>query len=93
MRDARRERRAERRRRQAERQAERRRAAGAQPRAVYEGRSAERIKPWTIEGVSRRTWYRRRLPIQPQSIRGRDGRANQIKGLGGFRHDQRGPPR
>jgi hypothetical protein len=69
MRDARRERRAERRRRQAERQAERRRAAGAQPRAVYEGRSAERIKPWTIEGVSRRTWYRRRLPIQPQSIR------------------------
>ena len=55
MRDARRERRAERRRRQAERQAERRRAAGAQPRAVYEGRSAERIKPWTIEGVSRRT--------------------------------------
>ena len=45
MRDARRERRAERRRRQAERQAERRRAAGAQPRAVYEGRSAERIKP------------------------------------------------
>ena len=69
MRDARRERRAERRRRQAERQAERRRAAGAQPRAVYEGRSAERIKPWTIDGVSRRTWYRRRLPIQPQSIR------------------------
>ena len=25
--------------------------------------------PWKTEDMSRRSWYRRRLPIQPQSIR------------------------
>lgn len=37
-----------------------RRAAGMRPRSAYEAGSIERAKPWTLEGVSRRTWYRRR---------------------------------
>jgi hypothetical protein len=39
----------------------RRRIAGQQSRAEYLAtHSASRIKPWEAEGVSRRTWYRRR---------------------------------
>lgn len=30
------------------------------PRTVYEQTSAETLKPWIAEGISRRTWYRRR---------------------------------
>jgi len=64
---------------EAEREARRRdakrlkgRKAGAKPRDEYEAGSAERLKPWVVEGVSRRTWYRRRLspeatPQQPSS--------------------------
>lgn len=37
-----------------------RRAAGAVPRRKYEAGSVERLKPWVAEGISRRTWYRRR---------------------------------
>jgi hypothetical protein len=37
-----------------------RRARGARPRAEYEGNSLTRKKPWEAEGVSRRTWERRR---------------------------------
>ena len=33
---------------------------GAKPRAQYEAESLARIKPWEAEGISRRTWYRRR---------------------------------
>lgn len=47
--------------RERERQAAKRRAAGAVPRAQYEGQSLEKQKPWLAEGISRRTWYRRRL--------------------------------
>ncbi len=38
----------------------RRRDAGALPRQEYEARSLTRAKPWEAEGVSRRTWERRR---------------------------------
>lgn len=44
-----------------ERKAAKRRAAGAKPRAAYEGGSLEQSKPWLAEGISRRTWYRRRV--------------------------------
>lgn len=37
-----------------------RRAKGAKARKVYEQQSAERHRPWELEGISRRTWYRRR---------------------------------
>jgi hypothetical protein len=40
--------------------AEKRRIAGAVPRAEYEAQSVEKTKPWMAEGISRRTWYRRR---------------------------------
>jgi hypothetical protein len=38
----------------------RRRAAGIKPRAQYLADSLSRKKPWEIEGISRRTWERRR---------------------------------
>ena len=38
----------------------RRRAAGSEPRAQYLANSLSRKKPWEIEGISRRTWERRR---------------------------------
>lgn len=37
-----------------------RRAKGMKPRKVYEGQSVNSAKPWELEGISRRTWYRRR---------------------------------
>jgi hypothetical protein len=37
-----------------------RRAAGIKPRKQYENQSAETDQPWHREGISRRTWYRRR---------------------------------
>lgn len=37
-----------------------RRAKGAKPRHEYEAQSISRRKPWTAEGISRATWYRRR---------------------------------
>lgn len=42
------------------RQQENRQAKGVVSRQSYEAASAENIKPWEAEGVSRRTWYRRR---------------------------------
>jgi hypothetical protein len=36
-----------------------RRAAGAMPRKEYETTSLSRTKPWTEQGISRATWYRR----------------------------------
>lgn len=42
------------------RKAAARRAAGIKPRPEYEAASIERSKPWEAEGISRRTWYRRR---------------------------------
>ncbi len=36
-----------------------RRASGAQARTEYERQSVERLRPWTMLGISRRTWYRR----------------------------------
>jgi len=44
-----------------ERKATKRKAAGAVPRREYEANSTEKAKPWIAEGVSRATWYRRRL--------------------------------
>ena len=38
----------------------RRRELGMVPRPEYEAKSASRLEPWRAEGVSRRTWYRRR---------------------------------
>jgi len=43
-----------------ERVAAKRRAEGARPRAEYEARSLSSTKPWEAEGVSRRTWERKR---------------------------------
>jgi hypothetical protein len=37
-----------------------RRAEGKKPRADYEAGSLSRIKPWQAQGISRRTWERRR---------------------------------
>lgn len=42
------------------RKAAARRAAGIKPRREYEASAIERAKPWEAEGISRRTWYRRR---------------------------------
>ena len=39
---------------------QRRRAAGAITRGEYEAGSLSRMKPWEVEGISRRTWERRR---------------------------------
>src|SRR5215211_210804 len=39
---------------------QRRLEQGAQPREQYEAQSLSRTKPWDREGISRRTWYRRR---------------------------------
>lgn len=46
-----------------ERKAAKRRAAGAVARSDYEKQSLEASKPWVAEGISRRTWYRRRLTL------------------------------
>jgi len=43
-----------------ERKAKARRAKGAIPRKVYEANSIEQAMPWIDEGISRRTWFRRR---------------------------------
>jgi hypothetical protein len=43
----------------------RRRASGAIPRQEYEASALSRAKPWEAEGVSRRTWERRRAKGQP----------------------------
>jgi hypothetical protein len=37
-----------------------RRSQGAKSRTEYEANSISRNKPWITEGISRRTWYRRR---------------------------------
>jgi hypothetical protein len=37
-----------------------RRTKGAMSRAEYEAKALSRAKPWIAEGISRRTWYRRR---------------------------------
>ena len=55
---------AERKRRRKERrrlaEQRRRRAKGAIPRNQYLANSISRQQPWTVEGVSRPTWYRRK---------------------------------
>lgn len=53
----------ERRRRKAERQRERRAAAGAVSRAEYlDANTISREMPWTAQGMSRATWYRKGKP-------------------------------
>ena len=42
------------------RMAAKRRQAGVMPRVEYLAKSASRLKPWQAEGISRRTWERRR---------------------------------
>lgn len=37
-----------------------RRAKGAKPRKQYEAQSISKAKPWLAQGISRRTWYRKR---------------------------------
>jgi hypothetical protein len=44
------------------RAAERRLLAGARPRAEYLATSLTAVRPWVDEGISRRTWERRRKP-------------------------------
>jgi hypothetical protein len=43
-----------------ERKAKARRSKGSKPRKLYEAQSVEAQMPWIDEGISRRTWYRRR---------------------------------
>lgn len=43
-----------------ERKSRARRSKGAKPRKDYEAQSIESQMPWIDEGISRRTWYRRR---------------------------------
>ncbi|WP_431321656.1 hypothetical protein [Rhizobium sp. YTU87027] len=42
------------------RQEQKRRLEGRVPRASYQAASTDHLRPWEAEGVSRRTWYRRR---------------------------------
>ena len=51
---------ARRRQRDLQRKKRDRRARGARPRAEYEANSVSRAKPWLQEGISRRTWERRK---------------------------------
>jgi hypothetical protein len=44
-----------------------RRARGARPRAAYEATSLSRTKPWEAQGISRRTWERRRRDASPSA--------------------------
>jgi hypothetical protein len=44
---------------------QRRRAQGVRPRTEYEESSLTRTKPWEAEGMSRRTWYRKRRGTSP----------------------------
>jgi hypothetical protein len=56
-----------------------RRAQGIRPRAAYKENSLMHIKPWEAEGISRRTWYRRKRgtgpspPIAPLQNGGTNG--------------------
>lgn len=49
------------------RQAAIRRQAGRLDRSSYEGQSLSRTKPWLAEGISRRTWERRRASVASPS--------------------------
>lgn len=40
-----------------------RRAKGVKPRSEYLAGSVEKDRPWEAEGISRRTWYRRRAAL------------------------------
>jgi hypothetical protein len=46
--------------RERERRRKKRAAAGCTPREQYEAGSKERTRPWEADGISKRTWYRRR---------------------------------
>ncbi|MBB4103554.1 hypothetical protein [Allorhizobium borbori] len=63
------------------RQAAKRRAEGAENRNSYTAESINRLKPWEAEGISRRTWYRRRgtgpSPIEVYTTR--DGLVPNLK--------------
>jgi hypothetical protein len=50
------------------RERQRRRANGAKPRHVYEHESLTRTAPWKTEGISKRTWYRRRERTRKPSV-------------------------
>jgi hypothetical protein len=49
-----------RKRRDREAKERKRRELGAKPRAEYEANSLSKAKPWLAEGISRKTWYKRR---------------------------------
>ena len=51
------------------RQARRRRERGAKPRAAYLAASRSRTKPWEAEGISRRTYYRRKGGTGPSEAK------------------------
>lgn len=55
----------------------RRRDDGALSRDEYEASSLSRIKPWVIEGVSRASWYRRRIPNETSACVTNKGRQNE----------------
>jgi hypothetical protein len=45
-----------------------RRAKGAKPRAEYEAKSKNRIKPWIALGISRATWYRQNRETSASTV-------------------------
>jgi hypothetical protein len=63
-----------------ERDERRRREKGAQPRTEYEANSLSRTKPWEAEGISRRTWERRRAAVDasPRAVPVGDRQASTL---------------
>jgi hypothetical protein len=44
-----------------------RRAKGAKPRVEYEAKSLSKAKPWKVQGISRKTWYKHRKAAAAQA--------------------------
>jgi hypothetical protein len=55
--------------RKREAQTRKRREKGIRPREVYLAEQASRPKPWIAEGISRRTWERRRKKLMTQGVK------------------------
>jgi hypothetical protein len=63
-------------------------ANGAKPRTVYEANSLSRTKPWERDGISRRTWERRRKKADASASR----HLNSISSVMHLRHSESEPP-
>lgn len=63
-------------------------ANGAKPRTVYEANSLSRTRPWEQEGISRRTWERRRKKADASASR----HLSNIGSVTDLRHNESEPP-